>query len=170
MSRACVLSHQYSCAVVLLCTRPPSCVSRFTVLTTADTLGVSPPVTKDNCLTGPHHRHYMRPRPICLECPGTASIPRRQVMVATQPPPRDVSFIADIDDVIAPPPLMSCTLLRGHNFLSLYIFILMPVSVWCILSHLISGELISGPWNFQQQSRLSEFPHDANRAPMANRT
>ena len=72
-------------------------------------IGVSPPVTKDNCLTGRHHRHYMRPRPICLACPGTVSILRRQVMVATQPPLRDVSFIADIDDVIAPSQIWCCS-------------------------------------------------------------
>ena len=104
MSRACVLSRQCSSAAVLLCTRPPSCVSRFMVSTTADTLGVSPPVTNDNCLTVT----YMRSRPICLEGAGTASIPRRQVMVATQPPPRDVSSIADIDDVIAPSQMSCC--------------------------------------------------------------
>ena len=98
MSRACVLSHQCCSAAVLLCTRPASCVSSFTVSTTADTLGMSPPVTNDNCLTVT----YMRPRPICLEGPGAASIPWRQVMAATQPPPRDVSSIADIDDMIAP--------------------------------------------------------------------
>ena len=100
------MSHQCSSAAVLLCTRPSGCVSRFTVSTTADTLGVSPPVTNDtDWLTVT----YMRPRPICLEGPGAASVPRRQVMVATQPPPRDVSSIADIDDVIAPSQMSCCS-------------------------------------------------------------
>ena len=104
MSRACVLCHQCSSAAVLVCTRPTSCVSRFAVSKTADTLGwalQSPTITASPAVT------YMRPRPICLEGPGAASIPRRQVMVATQPPPRDVSSIPDIDDVI-PPSQMSC--------------------------------------------------------------
>ena len=170
MYRACVLCHQYSSAAVLLCTRPPSCVSRFMVSTTVDTLAVSPPVTNDNCLTGRHHRHYMRPRPICLECPGTVSIPWRQVMAATQPPPRDVSFIADIDDVIAPSQMSCCS--KSQMVLAtqphLKMFILKRPRYhgrvhlsWCIsdVSSIADVDDIVSPWK-GSSSGGRQTPHD----------